>query len=335
MKSFRGFLFSFKTLHFVQKLRSVQKFIRKKMADFGQYFVGGFQTGDNFCIVSQRNNIVYALSVYTDSSGNETMYMDSAVFTTVNSSVSVPTVFAFQNSSASQNGLGGNMSFTTTSDVGMGVTGVTGDTGMVATAVSGVGTVINVSQSSYSYPAYLLSGVSYQPTTVGVTGSTGSSPLLFQYSNSYSSSNAPNLEGPAAFPLYFIPENNCVECTSSNPMCATGTGAATSALLNAYCIFNEGSDSCTGLPTQMWASTSDCQNGIFYNYCGVGSNCGTQNCNGLCSDSTEICEPNSSGTFACKFSSSTLSKKDWIIIITVIIIFVLLLLLILFAVSRK
>lgn len=309
------------------------------MGDFGQYFVGGFQEGDNFCIVSQRNNTVYALSVYTDSSGEQTMYMDSAIFTTANPSVSVPTVFAFQNSSTSQNGLGGNMSFTTTSDVGMGVTGVTGTTGptqMVATAVSGIGTIINVSQSSYSYPAYLLSGVSYQPTTVGVTGSSGgSSPLLFQYSDSYDSSNAPILQGPSSFPLYFIPENNCVQCTSSNPMCGTGSGAAQSALLNAYCIFNEGSDSCTGLPTQIWASASDCQNGIFYNYCGVGSNCGTQNCNGLCSDSTEICEPNSSGTFACKFSTSTLSKKDWIIITIIIVIFILLLLLILFAVSRK
>lgn len=312
------------------------------MADFGQYFVGGFQEGDNFCIISQRNNLVYALSVYTDSSGNETMYMDSAIFTTPNPSVTNPTVFSFQNSSASQNGLGGNMSFTTTSDVGMGITGVTGVTGatgstqMVATAVSGIGAVINISQSSYSYPAYLLSGVSYQPTTIGTTGATGGSgPLLFQYSDSYDSSNAPNLQGPAPFPLYFIPENNCVECNSSTPMCGTGSGTAQSALLNAYCIYNEGSDSCSGMPIQIWASVSDCQNGIFYNYCGVGSNCGTQNCNGICSDSTEICEPNSSGTYACKFSTSTLSRKDWIIIVTIIVIFLLLLLLILFAVSRK
>jgi hypothetical protein len=75
---------------------------------------------------------------------------------------------------------------------------------------------------------------------------------------------------------------------------------------------------------------SDCNNGIFYNYCFLPASCGeANNCFGGCANSAQTCQLNkNTQTFTCSNSSSSSSSNVWWIVLISVVAAILLLLLI-------
>lgn len=79
-----------------------------------------------------------------------------------------------------------------------------------------------------------------------------------------------------------------------------------------------------------WTNSADCNNNVRYNYCPSGSFCGTNNCNGACSNATQSCAyTTSSNMFTCMNGTNNNNNNNpfytttaFLVIVAVIIIIV-------------
>jgi hypothetical protein len=125
---------------------------------------------------------------------------------------------------------------------------------------------------------------------------------------------------PARFrflPLKWYLSTNCGQTLGS-----------TTAVINNEALWTESNlfGTQTGFQTG-FTNQTDCNNGVFYDYCFLPANCGeANNCFGACSNTKQTCKLNSnSGTFSCVNNSTTNQWWFWLIVAIIAIIVIALL----------
>lgn len=119
-------------------------------------------------------------------------------------------------------------------------------------------------------------------------------------------------------PLKWYLSNNCSQSLST-PMAVINNEA----LWTQYSLFGTATNFQTGFTTQ-----SDCNNGVFYDYCILPAGCGeANNCVGACSNSGQTCKFNSNNsTFSCQNTNNVTSNWWFWVIIAVIVVIIIALL---------
>jgi len=159
-------------------------------------------------------------------------------------------------------------------------------------------TQLSITQTRYTNwdpPNLFLANVEYELSNPGTTGNnTG----LIQIGK--------GLTG--ATNLMFISTKWYYSCTSE----ITSTNNANDTLITWACNV-KGNPNCpqTFLPSG-WTNIPDCNNAIFYNYCGTGTYCSNTNCNGPCPATYDDCDY-SSNQYSCKLDPEKYFKdtKWW------------------------
>jgi hypothetical protein len=281
------------------------------------------------CYIDSSNNIYYA-SYYQDECGNDLIIMDKNVGTQIiNGSFPTTDVLVFTASNADKNLTG--IEFTVIQPTGLPSAISHTTPGNVITFTNSLPTDYTLTSiyAPQNYPGVLLSSVPYV-----ITNSLGA--LKFNIGDVSVTTQVlctttgltnpvPVIQATVSSGIFFLPVTWYLYNGNQTCLASTTIGGL---IGNSYCSLNKTLTGCADndfLHFPAFSQNNDCLNNFDYTYCLLNQTCGTSNCYGTCSSSSDVCTFNSGNdTFSCTFSISNFvgSQTFWIIIGVAIGVFV-------------